>query len=213
MVDDADAMCHAIGFVHVVRGEKDGDALGFIDTFHMRPELVAALRIEPKRGFVEEENLRRVQKAAGDLETALHAAGEFLHLIVAAIPQFEELEQFFCALATNLAGHVIEHAMDLHVFPGGEVAVEARILKDDAEALTGLVLMGSRIEPVELDRAAWWLQQGSEHFDGGGLPCSVGTEEGEDFSFGNVERDIVDGGKGTEGFDEVMDSESRGTSE
>ena len=79
-------------------------------------------------------------------------------------------------------GHVVEHAVDLHVLPCGQIAVEAGVLKDDAEALAGLVLLGLRVEAVELDRAAGGPQQRGEHFDGGGLPCAVGAEEGEDLA-------------------------------
>ena len=46
---------------------------------HLRPELIAALRIETQRRLVEKQDLRRVQKAAGDLEPPLHPAGELLH--------------------------------------------------------------------------------------------------------------------------------------
>ena len=44
MVDDPDAMRHAISFIHVMRGEKDGCFFRFVDFLDMRPELVAALR-------------------------------------------------------------------------------------------------------------------------------------------------------------------------
>ena len=156
MIDDADAMRHAVGLVHVMRGEKDGDLLGFVDFLHMRPQLVAALRIKAQRGLVEKENLRRMQKAARNFQPPLHAAGEFLHLVVAPLPQLEELQQFFRSLVADLVRHVIEHAVDFHVFPGGQVAVEAGVLKDDAEALAGFVLVRLRVEPVELDRRRWW---------------------------------------------------------
>ena len=146
VVDDADAMGDAVGLVHVVRGEKDGDALGLVEVLDVRPELVAALGIEAERGLVEEENFRSVQEAARDFEPALHAAGELLHLVVAAIPELEELEQFFGALGAELVRHMVEDAVEFHVFPGGEFAVEAGVLEDDAEALARFVLMtcGSR---------------------------------------------------------------------
>ena len=102
--------------------------------------------------------------------------------------------------------------MDFHVFPGGEVAVEAGILKDDAETLARFVLVGLRVEPVEFDGAAGGLEQRGEHLDGGGLPCAVGPEEGEDLAFVDFEGDVVDGGEGAEGFDEVADTNHGGRS-
>ncbi len=89
----ADAMSDAVGLVHVVRREKHGDALGLIQVLDVRPELVAALRIEAERRLVEEQDLRRVQEAARDLEPPLHPAGELLHRRVAPLPELEQLEQ------------------------------------------------------------------------------------------------------------------------
>ena len=41
--------------------------LGFVNTLDVRPELIAALGVEAERGFVEEQNFGRMQKAARDL--------------------------------------------------------------------------------------------------------------------------------------------------
>src|SRR5262245_54785392 len=96
----------------------------------VRPELVAALWIQTERRLVEEEDLRCVQEPARDLETPPHAPRERFHRIVLALPEVEQLQQRFGALEPLRPRHVIEHAMDLHVLPGCEVLVEARILKD-----------------------------------------------------------------------------------
>ena len=87
VIDDGDAMRHAVGFLHVVSGQEHGDMLLFVQLLDVRPELVAGLRIEAERGLVEEDDFRRVQQAAGDFQAPLHAAGELFHRIVAAIPQ------------------------------------------------------------------------------------------------------------------------------
>src|ERR1700744_254165 len=97
--------------------------------------------------------------------------------------------------------------MQLHVFPRPEFTVEAGILKDDAEALAHLVVMGPGIEPIQRNAAAGGLEQGGEHFDGGGFSGSVGTEEGEDFAFCDLERNIIDSGEGAEGLDEILNTD------
>ena len=93
VVDDRDAVRHAVGFVHVVRGQEDGHAFGLVQMLDVRPELIAALRIEAERRLVEKQDLGRVQQAARDLEAPLHAARELLHERVAAVPQLEQLQQ------------------------------------------------------------------------------------------------------------------------
>jgi hypothetical protein len=49
-----------------------------------------------------------------------------------------------------------------------------------------------------LDRSMTWLQQPSEHFDGGGLTRSVWPKKAEKLSLGHAERNILDGRQRTE---------------
>ena len=86
VIDDGDAVGDALGFLHVMRGEEDGDLLLFVEFLDVGPELVAGLRVQAERGLVEEDDLGRVQQAARDFQTPPHAAGELLDLILAAIP-------------------------------------------------------------------------------------------------------------------------------
>ena len=76
VIDDRDPVRDAVRFVHVVRREKDGHAFGFVQMLDVRPELIAALRIEAERRLVEKQNLRRVQQAARDLQPPFHPARE-----------------------------------------------------------------------------------------------------------------------------------------
>ncbi len=94
--------------------------------------------------------------------------------------------------------------MNFHVLGRREFAVEAGVLKDNSEALADRVLMRLRVDAVERDGAAGGAQQRGEHFDGGGLPCSVGSKEGKDFTSRNVERDVIDGGERAKCLNEVL---------
>jgi hypothetical protein len=105
----------------------------------------------------------------------------------------------------NFAGHMVEHGVDLQVFPCREFAVEAGILEDDSETLARLVLVRLRVETVEFDTAAGGVQQRGEHLDGGGFTSAIGTQEGEDFSGLDVEGHVVNGGKFVEVFNEIAD--------
>ncbi len=205
MVHDGDAMGHAVGFIHVMGGQKDSGLLRFIEALDVGPELVAALRIETERGLVKKQNFGSVQKAAGNFQPPLHAAGESLYIGVFAFPKFEELEQFFGTLRPDFAGYVIEDAMEIHVFPRSLFVVEARILKDDAKALAGLLLLDGGIESIELDLTAGGPQQRSKHLDGGGFAGSIGSQEGKYLSLGDVEADVADGGEISEGFNQMAD--------
>ena len=102
VVDDGDAVGDAVGFFHVMRGEEDGDALFFVEFLHLRPELVARLRVEAERRLVEKDDFGRVEQAARDFQTPPHAAGELLDRIVAAVPELEQLQQAFDAFDAEL---------------------------------------------------------------------------------------------------------------
>ena len=51
VVHDGDALAEPLGFVHVVRGEKDGAARGF-ELLDQIPKLAAGLRIEASGRFI-----------------------------------------------------------------------------------------------------------------------------------------------------------------
>ncbi len=95
-------------------------------------------------------------KPAGDFQAPLHAAGKLFNRIVAALPQFEQLEQHFDAFGPQLARHVVQHAVKIHVFVGGEFVVQAGILEHDAETFAGFVVLHAGVEPVQLAPCRWW---------------------------------------------------------
>jgi len=207
VVDYADAVGNAVGLIHVVGGEEDGHPFRLVHSLDVVPELIAGLWVEAEGGLVEEQDSRGMEKAAGDFETALHAAGELLDLVVAALPELKELEELLGALAADFCRYTVEHAVDLHVLPSSKVLVERGVLKDDAEAAARFVLAPLRVETVKLYGAAGRPKQGGEHLDGGGFAGSVGAEEGENLAGGYLEGDVVDGGEGAEGLHEVLDAD------
>ena len=63
---------------------------------------------------------------------------------VAPVPQLEQRQQPLDALGADAARDVVEHAVQVHVLVGGQLAVEARILEDDAEAAAHVVRLRRR---------------------------------------------------------------------
>ncbi len=117
LVDDGDAVA-VLGFVHVVRGDEDGDLLALVQLVDVLPDRGAGLRIEPDGGLVEEQHLGRMQQAARDLEPAPHAAREGLHQIVLAVVEPDHLEHFLAARGGADAVDAIELAMEAEVLLG-----------------------------------------------------------------------------------------------
>src|SRR5215471_16211878 len=204
VVNHGDAVGDAVGLFHVVGGEEDGDAFGFVQALDVGPKLVAALRVKAEGGLVEKKDLGGVQEAAGDLKAALHAAGELFDDGVFALPQLEKLEEHFRTFVADFARDVVEDAVKFEVFGGGEVAVEAGVLKDDAELLADFVGLTPGVESIKFEATAGRREQSGEHFDGGGFASAVGAEESKDFAGGDVEGDDVNGGEVGKLLDEVL---------
>src|ERR1051325_11118356 len=209
VVDHGDPVRRALRLIHVVRRQEHGYALALPEVAHVGPYLVAALRIETERRLVEKQDLRRVQQPAGDLETAFHAARERLDQIGAPLPQLEHSEQCLAALPAGVPRHMIQHAVNIHVLPRRQIAIEARILEHDAEALAHFRLMGDGVEPVELERAARGTKQGREHLDGGRLAGTVRPQEREDLPGTDIDREAVDRRDGAERLDDALNADDR----
>src|SRR5262249_19225014 len=196
MVDDRNALRDSFGLVHIVGSEKDGHPLALVEVFDVTPELIPTLGIETERWLVEEQDPWSVKEAAGDLQPAFHSAGELFHWSLPPLPEAEQREQHLNALPANAAREVVEHPVQLHILLSGQLAIEARILKDYAESAPDLELVGKWIEPVERDRPARRSEQGGEHLDRGGLARAVGAKESEDLTGADFEGNAVDGSHG-----------------
>jgi hypothetical protein len=193
LVDNRDALRDALGFLHVVRRQEHGDAFLFVERLDLRPQLVARLRIETERRLVEEQDLRRVQESARDLQTPLHPAREVLDRVVLPLPEFEDLQELFGPLVPRRARHAVQDAVELHVFVRRQFLVEARILKHDAEAPPHFGRLRDRVQAVDFERSAGRREQRRQHLDRRRLAGAVGAEEREDLALSDVERDVVDG--------------------
>ena len=91
VVNDGHPLAQPLRFLHVVRGEQDG-AAARLESLHHFPELAAGLRIEPRGGLVEEEQLGVVDQRAGDREPLGLAAGEVLHAGAGLVDEADPLE-------------------------------------------------------------------------------------------------------------------------
>jgi hypothetical protein len=118
--------------VHVVRRQQQRRAL-LLEPEEAVPEDVACLRVEAGGRFVEQQYPRVVDERPRDRQPALHAAGQWLDLVVRALAQLGELEELvrpargLCARQPEVA------AVDDEVLARRELFVERVALGHDAE--------------------------------------------------------------------------------
>ena len=74
MIDDGNAVAQAIGFVHVMRGNQDGELAIRLDISQHLPHRDAGNRVQSGRRLIEKENLRAVHEAASNFQAAAHAS-------------------------------------------------------------------------------------------------------------------------------------------
>ena len=204
LVDDGDAVA-VLGLLHVVSGHEDGDGVLPLQLDYVVPDVLAGLGVEADGRLVEEEDVRVVEHAAGDLEAAPHAAGVGADDGVAAVPEVDDAERFFDARGVLFAGHVVDVGVEAHVLVGGEAVVEGRVLEDEADGLADGVPLGGDVVAGDSGAAGGRAHEGAEDVDGGGLAGAVRAEEAEYLALLHLEADVVDGGKGAEAFAEAGD--------
>jgi hypothetical protein len=154
---------------------------------------VPALWVDAHRGLVEDQQVRLVEQADGDVQPALHAARELLRAVVGAIEQVHDAEHRVDSLLEHVAGKPVEAAEEAEVLAGREVGVDGQILGDvpDVRLHPGRA-DGHRL-PVDPDVAGVAREDAADHRDGGGLAGTVRAEQSIRLAGRDPEPDTVDG--------------------
>ena len=78
---------------------------------------------------------------------------------------------------------MVQRGKIFQVFAASQLPVDAALPgQDRTQAATDIVGLGDNIESIDRRRAAGWLEQRTEHADGRGLACAVGTQQAEDLT-------------------------------
>ncbi len=206
LFEDGDARAHVRELGEDVRREEDG--LPHATQLHQQiAHLDARARIEVARRLVEDEHLRIVQQRARELDALLHALGELGHQSFAQRAEIGELDDRGDRARALGDGHAIGGREKIEVLADGDALVDAGVIGHVADATTHAFGIDLDVDAVDLDTAAARFEQRAHDADGGGFAGAVGAEEGEDFPFGYVEGDVVDGVDGAERFNEVLDTD------
>ena len=197
-VHDRDDVAEVVGLLHVVRGQQDRAALG-LDRPDQLPEVVARLRIEAGRRLVEEQDARVVGE--GDREQqALHlAAGELAVVAVGDLLERAGPDQLVDVAPARVQareqGERLAHRQEV---------LERRLLELDAGLRAKL--RAERLAAIQ-HLAGRRLRDALHHLDGRGLAGAVRAEQPEALSFGDRERNAVDGAHAGILLDEFADFE------
>ena len=193
MVDDPDAVGEDVGLLEVLGGQEDRDPVLAREPRHLRPERVAALRVEAGRRLVEKEDARLVDQRQREVETALHPARVGLHFAVGGLREPDALEQRFASLPALRLGHAVQRRLQAQVLAAGEQRVERGLLQRRADRGAHLRSFAHHVEARDARGAGRRREQGREHVHGRRLAGAVRAEEAVDLARGHREVDPVDG--------------------
>src|SRR5208337_1820665 len=187
VIDNGEAVTEAFGLVHVVSREQDG-ATFFLEGADDVPELAAALRIEAGGGLVKKEDARIADQSSGYGQALFLAAGKFADPGAGFLGKLKFFED-----AGGGTGFAVEAGEQFDGFADGQFFRQARFLERDADPLAQLARVVVPGMTEDADFSGSGCEQALEDFDGGGLPCSVGTEQAEAFAGFDLQAEAADG--------------------
>ncbi len=189
MIYDGDAVSHAVGFVHVVRGQDDGlDAGQGADVF---AHLDAALRVQSGFRLVQHDDVGVVHQSQRQVEPPLHSAGKRVRLPVALFGQVQLVEQLLAPRQRLAAGQPVHLADELQLLKTSQSFPDDNVLWAHAHAGAHVGPAAGNRRAVHHNATRVWLEQPTHHVDRSGLACAVRAEQAEHFTFTDLQTQVL----------------------
>ena len=133
----------ALGLVHEVSGEEDGDAIiaGKVD--QRAPERVACHRVDARSRFIENEDRRPVQHRHRKLQPLLDAQRQAFRLRIRYVFQIVALQQLLHTPFDLVCGQMIEMRVQLEILPDRKLPIEGERLRHVTDVLARLHVVGA----------------------------------------------------------------------
>src|SRR3990172_11585039 len=113
---------------------------------------MARLRVEADGRFVEDEDLRRVQKSPGDGEAAFEPAGKGVDLSFLLLGELEEGESLFDALLCESRRQVEVAGVGAQVLEDRQLRVQVVVLRHNAEERLDAARLRLHMQAVHRER-------------------------------------------------------------
>ena len=180
-----DTLGEVLCFFQVVRRKKNGrSTLGY--GFHALPEGAARIHVHAGGRLVQDQQFRRVHGRQGVTQTLLLTARALADLTLSDIGQVGTGEYLI-----HVNGLGVQRRNHLDRGADRQVLEQATGLLNRTEQTGACRLGGVATEDAQL--AAAGLGQAKNHVDEGGLACTVGAEQGDDFAALDGQVNRVDG--------------------
>ena len=112
MVDDRDPIAKLVGFIHVVRCDKNRQVAVFFQLPEHFPDGNSRNRIEACRRFIQKENSGLVNQSASNFDATAHSSGKILDRFVFPLRQLDGFDQLSHQSPAALARNAVELRVD-----------------------------------------------------------------------------------------------------
>ena len=192
LLDDSHAVGEDVGLLEVLRRQEDGDALLPAQAHDLLPHGGAALRVEPGRRLVEEEDPGQVDEGEREVEAPLHPARVARDLAIARICETDARQQLVRVQLSAVLGDALERRLEAEMVAAGQERVERGLLEGDPDQRTDLRALLHDVVAADACRARGRRQQRRQDVDGRRLARAVRAEEAVDLARRDGEVDPVD---------------------
>ena len=191
----------ALRFVHVMGGDKNGEAAGR-EVVNLAPEIAPRLGVDTRRRLVEEEELRIGQRTGAEREPLLPAARELARdLLLAPLEPEPADHRLGGARRTRQA---VDARDEFKILAHGKILVEAEVLRHVANARLDLRRFSADVVTEAGAAAFVGREQAAQHADGGGLARPIRPEEAEDRAALDLHREVAHDHAAAERFDQAV---------
>ena len=196
-VHERDAVT-ALGLVHEMRREKDGDAVVAGEIDQRAPERVARDRIDAGSRFVENEDSGLVQHRHGKLQPLFDAEREAFRFGVGDGFQIVAVQQLLDASFDLVGRQVIELRVEQKILPNRQFAVERERLRHVADVAAHLHVVGAHRAAEQLGPAGGRREKSGQHLHRRRLAAAIRSEEAENFAAADAKTDVIHGDESAE---------------
>ena len=174
-------------------GDQDADALG-LEVMDDLLDIAHRDRVDPGKGFVEQDELGVGGQRASNLHAASLTAGQAHAEAVGDMVDMEFLQQAFQFCLTPGAVQVLARFEDGHDVVGHRQLAEDRgFLRQVADAGACATVHGlvTDVEVVDQHAALVGAYQADDHVEASGLACAVGAEQTDDLTAFDAQADVT----------------------
>ncbi len=148
-------------------------------------------------------------KRRGHRHALAHAFRIFRDQLLRHVAELEQIQQLIGAGARHGAIQTIDPADEFDELAAGKMIEQHGFIRHQADLLFDVERPLGHRQSQQLNAAGSGRRQAHQHFDGGGFAGAVRSQESEEATLGNGEREAVDGGLVAVYFSQIADFDRR----